>query len=144
MGVLLLNIRDSFRATDSVSVNSLGQSATDSTKPLAFREAAAHALAAIHTATALPFLAALLDDPERSLRVEAVGGLGAFANGLSVQTSAGVPSLSHLQFPDKAPYKTAETVAHLAMGWQAIAPNEASYLSYWKAWWAEHKASLGY
>lgn len=143
-GILLLSIRDFFRATDPDSVAAVGRATTDFSQSTAFREAAAHALAAIHTAAALPFLATLLDDPNQNLRIEAIGGMAAFANGLAVQTSAGVPSLAHLQLPSSAPYKTAETVAHLALGRQAIAPNEASYLSFWKAWWAQNRASLGY
>lgn len=143
-GILLLSIRDFFRATNVDSVVAIGRAATDSSQSAAFREAAAHALAAIHTATALPFLATLLDDPNQNLRIEAIGGMAAFANGLAVQTSAGVPSLAHLQLPSNAPYKTVETVAHLALGPQAIAPNEGSYLSFWKAWWVQNRASLGY
>ncbi len=143
-GILLLSIRDFFRATDADSVVAIGSSATDSSQSAAFREAAAHALAAIHTAASLPFLATLLEDPNQNLRIEAIGGMAAFANGLAVQTSGGVPSLSHLQLPSNAPYKTVETVAHLAFGRQAIAPNEASYLSFWKSWWEQNRASLGY
>jgi hypothetical protein len=142
--ILLLSIRDFFRATDTDSVTAIGHGATDSTNSAAFREAAAHALAAIHTATALPFLATLLDDSNQNLRIEAIGGMAAFANGLAVQTSAGMPSLAHLQFRPNAPYKTADTVAHLALGRQAVAPNEASYLSFWKTWWGQNRASLGY
>lgn len=144
-GVLLLSIRVYFRATDADSVEAVGAAATDSSNPnIAFREAAAHALAAIHSAAALPFLATLLDDPDLNLRVEAVGGMGAFANGLPVQTRAGVPGLAYLQLPASASYKTADTVAHLAFGRPAIAANEVSYVSFWKDWWSKNRASLGY
>jgi hypothetical protein len=143
--VLLLSIRDYFRAADANSIAAVGQAAVDSTNPsIGFREAAAHALAAIHTAAALPFLATLLDDPASHLRAEAVGGMGAFANGLPVQTSAGVPSLAYLQLPTSAPFKTADTVANFALGSQAIARNEAAYLSFWKGWWLQNRTRLGY
>lgn len=144
-GILLLSIRDYFRAADANSIAVLGRAAVDSTNPsLAFREAAAHALAAIHTAGTLLYLATLLDDPDTNFRIEAIGGMGAFANGLPVQTAAGVPSLANLQLPASAPYKTAETIANFAMARQAIEQKEASYLSFWKAWWAQQRTSLGY
>ncbi|HEX5431004.1 MAG TPA: HEAT repeat domain-containing protein, partial [Bryobacteraceae bacterium] len=93
-GVLLLSVQIYFRATDPSAVSALGSAATGIlTSNTDFREAAAHALASIHTNAALPFLATLLDDPDLNLRVEGVGGIGAFANGLPVQTKAGVPGL---------------------------------------------------
>jgi hypothetical protein len=145
IGILLRSIKDDFRATDANSVAALGAAATNSSNPnTAFREAAAHALAAIHTSATLPFLATLLDDSDFNLRVEAVGGMGAFANGLPTQTKASVSSLSYLQLPAGARYKTDATVANLAFGVQAITRNEASYLSFWKSWWSENRASLGY
>jgi hypothetical protein len=76
--------------------------------------------------------------------VDAIGGMGAFANGLPVQTTAGVASLAFLQVPASAPYKTAETMANFAMGSTAIETNEASYLSFWNGWWSSNRASLGF
>lgn len=142
---LLMSIRVYFRNTDPSAVAALGAAATDaSDSSTAFREAAAHALAAIHTSAALPYLATLLDDPDQNLRVEAVGGMGAFANGLAVQTQEGVAGLTYLQLPDKAPYKTPDTIAHLAFGRQAVAGNEAYFVSFWRNWWSQNRASLGY
>lgn len=144
-GVLLLSIRDYFRATDADSVAALGEAATSSSNSnVPLREAAGHALAAIHTTAALPFLVTLLNDSDVNLRVEAVGGMGAFANGLGVQTRGGNPSLSHLQLPANAPYKTDSTVANLAFGVQAVTANESSYISFWKSWWAQNRVSMGY
>ena len=143
-GILLLNIRDQFRATDGASVNALGQIAADTTTNQPFREAAAHALAAIHTKDSLPYLAQLLSDGGVSLRVEAIGGLSAFANGLSAQTSPGTPSLSHLQLPAGGPYQTAETIANFAIGSQAVEQREFEYLAFWKAWWTQQRIKLGY
>ena len=144
-GVLLLSISAEFRAADSNSVAALGQAAVASANPsLPFREAAAHALAAIHTLDALPYLATLLDDPDPNLRIEAIGGFSSFANGLPTQTASGVPSLAYLQLPATAPYKTADTVANFAMGKQAISQNEAKYLSFWRSWWSQNRAALGH
>jgi hypothetical protein len=144
-GILLLSLRDYFRAADVNSVSALGQAAVDTTNSnTAFREAAAHALSAVHTNSALPYLADLLDDTDFTLQVEGIGGLGAFANGLPAQSATGVPGLTHLQLPASAPYKTADTVANFAMGTQAIAQKPSTYLSFWKTWWAQNRASLGY
>jgi hypothetical protein len=101
-------------------------------------------LAAIHTKESLPFLAGLLDDADPNLRAEGTGGLGAFANGLGVQTLASTPGLGHLQLPATSPYKTEDTVAHFAQGAETIAPNEASYLAFWKSWWGQNRKALGY
>ena len=141
---LLSSVRGGFRNTDPTAVAIPGAAATNSSNGnMAFRQAAAHALAAIHTAPALPFMAALLDDPDPGLRVEAAGGIGSFANGLAVQTQAGVPSLAHLQFPAVAAYKNSDTVAHFALG-RAIADNESFYVSFWRSWWSQNRVGLGY
>jgi hypothetical protein len=124
-GVLLSSLRNGFRASDPVSVATLGQAAVSSSVANPFREAAAHALASIHTPAALPFLAALLDDPDDLLRIEAIGGFSAFANGLPMQTSANTANLGYMQLPAGAPHQTAETIANFAMGSQAISRNEA-------------------
>jgi len=144
-GILLLSIRTFFRATDTASVAALGNAATGATaSATAMREAAGHALAAVHTAATLPYLAALLNDQDPKLRAAAVGGIGSFANGLATQTPANNASLAYLQYPASAPYMTAETKANFALGTLAIGPNEAAFLSYWSQWWSQNKASLGF
>jgi len=144
-GILLLSVRDYFRAFDANSIAVLGQTAVDSTNPnSALREAAAHVLAAIHTTATLPYLATLLGDEDVNLQAEAVGGIGSFANGLQIQTNAGVPSLAYLQFPASAPYMNTGTKANFALGPQAIGRNGASYLSFWEQWWLQNRASLGF
>jgi hypothetical protein len=143
-GILLLSIRDQFRASDARSVNALGQIAADTTANQLFREAAAHALSSMHTKESLPFLAKLLSDGDVTLRVEAIGGLASFANGLPGQTASGTPGLAHLQLHIGAPYQTAETIANFAMGSQAIEQNESRYLTFWQTWWSQQKSQLGY
>jgi hypothetical protein len=141
-GVLSESVRNEYRATDANSVEILGQIATALTGPsLPLRQAAAHALTGIHTAQALPYLAALLDDPDSDLRAEGVSGLASFANGLPVQTSANVPSLGYLQRPASAPYMTKETDANFALGPGA---ETEPRLSFWKAWWLQNRTALGY
>lgn len=143
-GLLLSTLRREFRATDADSVDALGQLATSPNLSPALRQAASHALAAIHTRAALPYLATLLDDSDAALRVEAIGGMGSFANGLAVQTSGNASTLPWLQRPADAPYKTAETLANFGVGRLAIERNESAYLSFWRAWWSQNRAALGY
>ncbi len=144
-GILLGAIRNDFRASDAVSVSELGRCATSSKGPsLRLRVSCAHALAAIHTETALPYLAQLLDDPEEDLRVEGIGGMCSFANGFPIQTIAGVASGANYQFPQSAPFMTDDTKANFALGSLAIEQHEARYLSFWKAWWLQNRSALGY
>jgi len=143
-GILLWSIQNEFRTTDAASLVVLGGIAVDASAPAALRTAAAHALAAVHSTTTLPYLAALLDAPNTDLHVEAVGGLASFANGLPVQTSATVASLQHLQLSGPAPYKTPETIANFALGKQAIERKESSYVMFWKTWWMQNRVGLGY
>ena len=142
--VLLSAIRDRFRATDANSIAALGMAAVDATKPPAFRTAVAHALAAIHTVGTLPYLATLLSDNDPALQIEAIGGLGSFANGLAMQTMAGNSRLAHLQLPATAPYRTRETIANFAMGPQAIQNDQTTHLAFWKQWWAQQRGDLGF
>jgi hypothetical protein len=145
-GILTAAIRSAFRASDASSVAVLGAASSDSTDlNSSYREAIAHALASIHTATTLPFLAALLDDPIAALRAEAISGIGAFANGLPIQTNADVASLSYSQLSGtSSPYRTEDTILNFARGQQAISQNENKYLSFWKLWWSQNRVSLGY
>jgi hypothetical protein len=144
-GVLSNSVSNDFRATDANSVQVLGQIATGSTGAgILLREAAALALRAIHTKEALPYLAAFLDDPDAGVRAEGIGGMSAFANGLPVQTPANVVSMAYLKYPASAPFQTAETLANFAMGAESIGRNETGYLSFWKTWWMQNRAALGY
>jgi hypothetical protein len=144
-GTLLSSVRGDFRATDANSIAELGRIASDSPNldPL-FREAAAHALASIHSRETLPYLAKLLDDPDALLRVEGLGGLGSFANGTPMQTRASTASLAYLQLSGEGPYRTPETIANFALGSPAIERDEQRYLAFWKDWWSSHRASLGF
>jgi len=137
-------IHERYRPTDSISVAVLGRAATDKSDPnIQFRFAAAHALARVHTKDALPYLATLMDDSNQELRTEGIGGLGAFALGLPVQTPASIPSMSYLQ-RSSTPYRNAETEANFTYSPFAIKKNEAAYLTFWKKWWTQNKASIGF
>jgi hypothetical protein len=141
-GVLLFSLRNYFRSRDTASVAVLGGVVADQSAPSGFREAAAHALAAVHVQAALPFLATLLSDTDAQLRIEAIGGIGSFANGLPPQTPSNTTSLAYLQFPQSAPFMSDDTKAHFAIGATAIERNESWYVSYWSQWWSEHRSAL--
>ena len=138
-GILLNSIGNDFRSSDARSVAVLGGAVVNSGLPLDLREGAAHALRGIHTKDALPYLAGLLDDPDTKLQAEGVGGLGSFANGLPIQTPASIPSLSYLQRPEHALYRTEETEANFALG-----EGSFKYVTFWKNWWEQNKTALGY
>ncbi|MDE3198514.1 MAG: HEAT repeat domain-containing protein, partial [Acidobacteriota bacterium] len=141
-GVLLMSISAYFRAPNHAAVATLGHTAELTTLSPDLRQAAAHALAAIHNSQSMPYLAALLDDPDFALRVEAIGGMSAFANSLATQNPAENASLSYLQLSGNGPYRTPETIANFAMGAEAVSKKESSYLAFWKAWWQEHRAGI--
>jgi len=144
LGVLSDAIRNNFRSTDPSAIQSLGAITTASTDVDPYlRQGAAFALRAIHTQNALPYLAALLDDPDANLRAAGIGGLSCFANGLPIQTPANVVNMAYLQYPASAPFQTADTKANFGMGVE-ISKNEAAYLSFWKNWWAQNRTALGY
>jgi HEAT repeat protein len=144
IGTLVMSIRNDFRATDANSVAALGRAAVDTTnRNAAFREAAAHALAAIHTAAAVPYLGILLSDTDPLVRAEGIAGLSSFANGSPVQTASNTASMAYLHADGAAPYRTADTVANSALGAATISRNEARYLTFWENWWAQNRASLG-
>jgi len=82
------------------------------------------------------------DDPE--LCAEFVRGLGSFANGFGVQARDAAPSLSYLQSPPSAPFRTNDTIANGQLNIQILEQNESRYLSFWQAWWQTNRAALGF
>lgn len=142
--ILLLSIRDDYRLADPSSISVLAKAIAADASPN-LRVAAAHALASIHTKAALPYLASLMDDASATLRAEGIGGIGAFANGMPIQTTAGEASLQYLQRPEKkSSYSSLETMQNFVLGEATIAQHEATYLSFWKAWWQQHRSELGF
>jgi hypothetical protein len=133
VAVLTDAIKTFYKTPDAAGVSVLVRW-VDSTPYQTLREAAAAALARIHTQETLPSLAKLLNSPDLRLRVYAVGGLAMFANN--------VPIGSHEPGPQPWKYRTDETMLHSAMGAKAIAANESFYVDFWKQWWKDNSASL--
>ena len=131
---LVDDLAQDFANPDRAAIQILGRMATSETGTSPFREAAAKALARMHTKDSLPFLALLLDNASLPLKTFAVGGFAMFANN--------VPIGSHHPAPGDWPYRTDETIAHSAMSETAISTREAYYVGFWKSWWLQNRDQL--
>ena len=130
---LVEEIQYRFTSTKPQAVAQLGQLTMNRATAPRLRLASAVALARVHTNDAVPYLAGLLDDPDPQLRAMAVGGLAKFANNVATD--------GHHPQPGDWKYRTDETMRNSAMDERLIRENPA-ILSFWKAWWAEHRAEL--
>lgn len=72
---LMRQIGTHYQNTSRQAIRNLGQVATEVTSSPDLRRAAAAALARMHTRQSLPYLAALLDDPDVYLKAMGVSGL---------------------------------------------------------------------
>jgi hypothetical protein len=125
-----------FRSTAPESIKALGRMATAKEQPPELRVAAAQALSAIHTRETLPYLAALLDEPDPPLLSYAVVGLSFFANGVGTQTvTAG---LDHLNKRQPSVYRTKETEQYLGFD----AARQQEFVEFWRRWWSRNQMDL--
>jgi hypothetical protein len=122
-----------FTSTKPQAVAQLGQLTINPATAPRLRLASAVALARVHTNDTVPYLASLLDNPDPQLRAIAVGGLAKFANNVATD--------GHHPQPGDWKYRTDETMRNSAMDERLIRENPA-ILSFWKAWWAEHRPEL--
>jgi hypothetical protein len=122
----------SFRSTDPVAVAALGRIATSWKGHEMLRRGAAAALAAIHTADAVPWLGKLLDNPNQELQIWGAQGLSFFANGTAV--GQGGPAMDYLKQSGAATYRTEETEKHLGINRR----DPAEGLVFWREWWGSH------
>jgi hypothetical protein len=76
----------SWRNTDPAAIRSLGRVATGSQATGGLLFYASVALSEIHTADTLPYFRLLLDNPDRSIRIRAIGAFGRFVMGSPVHT----------------------------------------------------------
>src|SRR5438552_2506149 len=86
-GVWLWKGSNSIINTSRQSILNLGQLAVDPKMGWDLRNAAAFALARMHTSQTLPYLARLLDDPDAYLRRSACGGMANFAKNAPITTT---------------------------------------------------------
>ncbi len=96
-------LRNGYRSTTPGDVQQLAELASAGAAQGEMRQAAIWALSNIHTKEALPFLAGLLSSADPAEQARGVFGLGAFANGCPVQTTANLRSMEYLQFKNPSP-----------------------------------------
>jgi hypothetical protein len=131
---LVEDIKFYYVNTNVAAVLNLGQVATDSTVGMDLRIATGVALARMHTQQTLPYLAALLDDPNATLKTAAVGGMSSFANN--------VPIGSHEPAAGAWQYRTDDTIAHSAFDEATIERQESYYIAFWKGWWQQNQQAF--
>src|ERR1019366_2279105 len=100
--------------------------------------AAAYALAAVHSKPTLPYLAGLLDSDDPEVTALGIGGLGMFANNVAILSASSYASRGMLLQAGPAPYRTQDTMSHFAMTLDGIRGQEASFITFWRQWWADH------
>lgn len=123
-----------YQNTSRQAIRNLGQVATDPGISPDMRRAASAALARMHTRQSLPYLAALLDDPDVYLKAMGVGGLSRFANN--------VPIGSHEPAAGEWKYRTGETIAHSIFDVSIVERNVTYYAGFWHDWWQQYRDEL--
>lgn len=105
-------------------------------RPAAERQAAAGALARVHTAGAIAVLGPYLDDPDYEIRWKVVGGLSMFANNVPIGSyGASAPGNWSFGSDDTHRFSMFDSRGLRAKG-------EESYLQFWRGWWQEHQAAI--
>jgi hypothetical protein len=132
-GVLASAIFTAFRTPDPEAVASLGRMASGKGSPK-LKAAAAAALAAIHSADAVPWLGSLLSDPQQQVQIYGAQGLSFFANGAGIPTSETTKQLTHLNQRQPTSYRTAETDRHIG----PVTGQPEPFLDFWRGWWQQH------
>lgn len=128
---------------DPDAVRALASIALKCPPALYVRENASYALRAIHTKETIPALARLISDKDDLVRINALAGLCLFVRNAPVVTPQAVVSMAWMQSREPAPYLNADTRSHCLLGGlpRAAADTER-YISFWEAWWTEHRADF--
>lgn len=134
---VLSALADSWRDSTPQAVQQLGAIASQAAPGNELRAPSFRALAAMHSAEALPVLAQLLQSPRSSEQVLGVFALASFANGCPMQTIANTVSMAYLQCGPASPYRTSDTFAHFALPGSSPA-DVAAAVSFWQRWWDQH------
>jgi hypothetical protein len=101
------------------------------------RDPAIHALAAMHSAAALPFLAQLLESADLGEQALGAFGLSSYANGCPMQSNQNATNLAYLQCGTPGAYRTEATMRNFAI--PGSGPSEIrSAVSFWQQWWGQH------
>jgi hypothetical protein len=124
-------VGEDFTNTDPSAITMLGDMIRTSRHP-ELQQAAARALARMHTRPSLPYLAGILTSSDVKLVTFAVGGLSMFANNVPIGTNETVPG----------PYRTAETIAHSTMDERLVQAKPSYYVAFWQQWWQQNQKQL--
>jgi hypothetical protein len=128
---------------DGSAVSALGSLALRKSGGAPLRENASYALRAIHSSQAVPALAGLLDADEERVRINALAGLCLFVRNAPTVTPQAVVSMAWMQSRQPAPLLNAETQSYCLMGGlPGSTGNLAPYVTFWRAWWNEHRGSI--
>lgn len=150
--MLLFSSLLGYRNTDPNGVRALGQLATTSGADAQLVTNCAYALEAIHTRESVPYLARLLDSPDRNVRELAVMGLSSFVTNMRAAKDGIDTDLARDEVlnPGKrkslprsdAPFETAETRAFLHFGPFGSVAEETSVIAFWKGWFQQNQAQF--
>ena len=117
---------------DPAVVARLGRIAAAPTAPPQLVWGACNALSHVHTAEALPYLVELLDYKDREVRIDAVFGLWAFANGMPIlDTTRG--DYSAYWYP--RPTRWREATFSVSLRRDASDAEIEKCVAFWKDWW---------
>jgi hypothetical protein len=141
-GEFSLSVIGSMRTGDPGAVQALGTFAASANRDM--QRSAADALCYIHTRDTLPFLALLLNSPDRQTIEYAIRGMSRFVNNLPIDRWEDVPSGKNLVPQGSAPFKTIDTDRYsLAMRVPSLTEDLGPYVQFWKSWWLRMKDQLG-
>lgn len=132
-GAVTEDLKYYFWNSSPEAVARLGQMSGPGNKLRALRAAAAAALTRIHTRESVPYLAALLNDPDSEFQALGVGGIARFANN--------VPIGEHHPAPGDWKYRTDETLRYSVLDARII-QSRPEILAFWKLWWMQYRAEL--
>ncbi len=133
-----------YRNPEPEGIRALGEMATEEAGIPGLRSSAAYSLRSIHTRESLPYLAKLLDSQDAELLGDAVTGFTFFVNNFPVMTPEVVRSMSWSKPVASAAYRTPETARYSSPGRFENAGDAEPYVQFWKSWWAQNKAKLGF
>lgn len=130
-----------FARTDPEAIQSLGRIATSRDAPATWQTAATESLADLHTRETLPFLALLLDHPDRVIASRAVAGFSAYVTGMRSERLPGStgPTLSEvLRARDQGTLPSGvdpSTRAFLHFGPFPDDTEAQAHVRFWRAWY---------
>jgi hypothetical protein len=111
----------------------------DPSRPPKERQAAAGALAQLHTPQAVVILASKLEDPDFEVRWRVIRGLSYFAHNIPIGKFAPAPGPWPFN-PTQPRFSVpiADIYSSRAIGLK----DEAGHLDFWKSWWRQHELAI--